>query len=155
MADLPFIHLIWSQTGNVWMVFAGIWTLWRGGRDERIGAAIFALSWVLSLLTFQPGGASPWLVAIDVAVFVAFAVLTVVTRRLWVFLFAASLLNNVAAHFIGRIAHLGVYAYVTALGIWGGYVPLLILTIAMVNVERRRGSARRPSQPIRSEQGTH
>ena len=140
----PIVHFIWGWTGNVLMLIVGIWALWRGGRTERWGAAIMAIGWVVTPLvqTHRFNGIDPGIFTVDLLVFLALTALSLWSRRLWTLFAAAFMLDDVASHFaFGMASHIGGWAYITALGIWGGYGIIFALAAGMRTVERQRSQA--------------
>ncbi|MBW8880008.1 MAG: hypothetical protein JF615_00905 [Asticcacaulis sp.] len=117
------------------------YALARGGTAERLGAAIYLVSWALSRLFEQQGGHGQGIVvfAIDVAVMVLYVGLSLTWRKGWILFAAAFQLNTVLSHITWWLfPQVGVVAYVTALGIFGGYGLLFAIMAGVIGVERER-----------------
>lgn len=96
-------------------------------------AAIIVAGWSFNMMSAPLEGHRPgWLaIAIDVVSLVAVGGLAIHSRRPWVFFVAAANVAILAVHFAFRWLHLGAYAYVTALNLFGGYLPLIGLAFGV------------------------
>lgn len=133
----------WVLIGAVIAVLCCTWAFLRGGAVERGAAAIILSGWLLSLLFQNHGyaGPGPVVIAIDIAMLIAFVWLSAGSRRLWTIPLAACQLDAVASHFLSLHLKVGGWSYFTVVGLWGGYGLLVSLVIGMISVEI---SQRRP-----------
>ncbi|MBP2159472.1 MULTISPECIES: hypothetical protein [Asticcacaulis] len=141
--DLHTLEFLYRY--GAWVLFFVIcgWAFWRGGKTERIAAAITVVSWGIGLLTlpldnYRPG---PFSVAIDVATLICYGWLAIRSRRIWVFFITAANVNTLITHFIAKWLHLGAYGYITVLGVWGSYAPLICLGVGMWGYQRAKKRA--------------
>jgi hypothetical protein len=74
--------------------------MWRGDRAARWVGAAFLASWVGSLVVYRhdPHNADYGMLAIDIATLVAFAWISMRTRRIWTLVAAAFMAIIVASH---------------------------------------------------------
>ncbi|WCT72539.1 hypothetical protein PQ455_12945 [Sphingomonas naphthae] len=129
----------------------------RGGRDERLGAAIMIVGSVLTVVAEYQGGKGWWntrtgVIATDVAVFVAFLVLTLRSNRFWPIWVSALQLIAVATHLAIAIRPFDLrpetipivrpllQAYAIALGFWA--YPMLALIVLGAHRQHRRANPR-------------
>ncbi len=142
------IAYLWAYGGlilaTIVCLAAAIW----GGVSERIVAATFWLAWILTLVVESTGAKGPGdlVILIDTAVLVIFVVLSARTRQLWLLLATASQLDDVASHFSARLLHYGLFSYVVATGIWGGYFITACLAAGTIGHQRRL-RAQKASKP--------
>ena len=112
------------------------YAIWRGRNVERLGAMIYLVSWLLSRLSQRAEDQGPAVFVIDVVVFVLYAWLSLRERKIWVLVAAAFQLNTVLSHIIWWLfPQVGQVAYVTALGIFGGYGLLFAILAGTISVE--------------------
>lgn len=137
--DLDSLFLVWKYGARLLLMVCLLWAMWRGGFTERAGAAILGLGWFLSYLLRSPGaqGASLYVVAIDIVVFLMYLALALWSRRLWVFFAAAGMLIAIACHYAARTMPFGVYSYVTIAGFWGGSAQLIFLAAGIIGHQRK------------------
>ena len=141
---MHLINLIWMWTGAVLAIVVSGWALWRGRAAERWGAAILLTGWCLSMLMQSHSGHGPGVavVVIDTVCLIAFVGLSLWSRRIWTIFMAACQLDAVISHFaVGLSGHIGGWAYITALGIWGGYGLVFALAAGMIWPARKNGPA--------------
>jgi len=133
----PVLHLIWVWGGNVGLLLCTIAAIFRGRSAERWGAAILVVSWIATAV-FDDHKPFQWLtVWIDVATCLAFAILSVVSRRKWVYVTTACQAVCVAVHFMAYMSpYIRTWAYITATGFWGGWAPLFTLGAGIATVKR-------------------
>lgn len=132
---MRLVQFIWAWGGNILAILVSGWAFWRGGAPERWGAVILLTGWVLSavLQSHDARGPGIFVVLIDVACLIAFVGLSLWSRRVWTIVLAAFQLDAVMCHFaVGLSGHIGGWAYVTALGIWGGYGPVFALAGGLI-----------------------
>ena len=132
---MHLIHLIWAWTGTALAVVVSAWALWLGRAPERWGAVLLLTGWFLSMLlqSHSADGPGTAVVVIDVVSLIAFVALSLWSRRVWTIFMAAFQLDAVMAHFaVGLSGHIGGWAYITALGIWGGYGLVFALAGGMI-----------------------
>ncbi|KQN39334.1 hypothetical protein ASG37_07055 [Sphingomonas sp. Leaf407] len=129
-----------------WAVFLGVngYAAWRGGRPERIGAAINVIGCIATLVV-RLLSASAWLPAalsvltIDFAVAAGFFWLAVRTTRFWpVWAFGftlANLLVSIAAALLPAVAP---FVYHTGLGLYA-YLAFAALALGTMQLPRDAG----------------
>jgi hypothetical protein len=125
------------------------WAVGRGGRNERLVAALLMTFWFLTPLLHHQYYGSPNLgaVAVDVLALVAFTLLSLQTRQLWILFMAAFELDTIACHVVKAIyPGISQYAYLTGTVIWGGYAQLACLLAGMISYESRRQTASLPAR---------
>ena len=91
---------------QIYFTFIGLCCLYamlRGGPPERIGAAIFATAYILSLIAASSGGARyEWVevgvFAVDVAMLLALLALALRANRFWTLWVAAFQIIGTAGH---------------------------------------------------------
>ncbi len=122
-------HLVWMYGGDLAAFVCCAWAFWRGGSAERIGAAIVAIGWTLSIVLTSHAGHGPgiFVVSIDTVMLASFVALAIWSRKLWTFFIAACMLNSETSHFTEHLIRFGMYSYVTAIGLWGGWGLLICL----------------------------
>ena len=126
-------HYVWTWGGNVAAALVCAFAFWRGGPVEKRGAAIILAGWLLTLLVVylhieRIHGVHYYIMAIDTAVLIGFTALSLRSRRLWTLFMAAFQLNDVMTHFAAFVPGMDTYTYVTAIGFWGGWGLIFILT---------------------------
>lgn len=133
------IWLVWSGGGALAAFLCCLWALWRGGRSEQAYAGLYGSAWILSALvdTHTHPGPNPLIMTIDVATLIGFATLSLYDRKLWIAFATACQLNDVITHLVGKAIPIDGYAYVTMIGIWGGWAQTLCLFIGMLHHEGR------------------
>jgi hypothetical protein len=119
-----------------------VYAFLAGGGPERIGAGVYALSCVLSLIVYR---ATPirfhsveiGVFLVDVAVFVAFVILALRANRYWPIWVSALLGIGVLGH-LAMLLHPRVipWAYAVVLSIWS--YPILLLIVVGTYAHRRR-----------------
>lgn len=132
---MQLVHLIWAWSGNILAVLVSGWALWRGGAPERWGAVLLLVGWFLSAVLQSHDGHGPGIIVIliDIVCLIAFTILSLWSRRIWTIFLAAFQLDAVMSHFaVGLSGHIGGWAYVTALGIWGGFGLVFALAGGMI-----------------------
>ncbi|ESQ74257.1 hypothetical protein ABAC402_14925 [Asticcacaulis sp. AC402] len=132
------LWIVWTVGGNIAAAVCCLWAFWRGGTFERWGASILAVGWILTMIAKQPGmGPNAIIVGIDCAALLAFVVLALWSRRIWVFFAAACQLNAVFSHFAHHFTDFGIYSYATANGFWGGWALIFCLAAGVASYRRR------------------
>ena len=151
--NLHMLELLWMYGAWVTLFLSCGWAFWKGGAVERTGAAILAVCWALWVVLHRLDGSGPGYIgiSIDVVSMVAFVWLAIRTRRPWVFFVAAATVNSVATHFIARWLHMGAYGYITALGVWGAYAPLLGLAFGVWAYRRAQSRAAASAAPAQQQ----
>jgi hypothetical protein len=141
--------LILMLAGNLAMLMACAYALWRGDWPERCSAMMIALAWIGSyLLQDRSRNYDPqyWVAGLDVLLFVAFVVLTLRWRRLWLIVASATQLLTAATHMAfvidSRIAALG---FMTAYYLWS-YATLAALVWGSWQAARARAPARNTAE---------
>jgi hypothetical protein len=137
------IHFLWSTIGTVLMIGTCLWALWRGGPPERWGGGILLVGLCVSVIVqmTRPKDVYDGLgyVLVDVAVLIAFVILSLWSRRIWTLFISAFQLNAVISHFAQRLSsHVDMYTQITAVVLWSGYGLTFALMAGMWNVERTR-----------------
>lgn len=142
--DWDLIHFFWKYGARALCIIICTWAVLQGGTAERLGALITAVAWYLSYLNATQDGSGPAVatVVVDIAATAAFVALAVWSRRPWTFFIAACMLNAVATHFIARALDLGMFAYITVAGFWGGYGILICLASGIVGHRIRIGQGK-------------
>lgn len=119
-----------------------LYAFWAGGAPERIGAAVYALSVVLTVLVAS-APAVRWhsvevgMFLVDLSVFLAFVVLALRANRYWPIWVSGLLGLGVLGH-LARWAGPDVipWAYAVILSIWS-YPILAIMALGTFNHQRR------------------
>lgn len=126
------------------------YALARGGAPEKIGAAIFLAAALLSVALEQPNGAR-WnsvelgVLAVDLAVFVGFFMLSVGANRFWPLWMSGMQGVQVFSHFaIALDAKVIPWAYWNAQTLWA--YPMLVL-LAVATLRHRSRLRRRGADP--------
>jgi hypothetical protein len=142
--DLHTAWLLWARGGDIAALICCLWAVCRGGPVEKIGAVTIGVAWFLSFLLQNKGphGLGLYVGIIDVTTLIIFVVLAVQTRRLWTFFAAACMLNSVISHLVPHFTGFGVYGYVTAVGLWGGWALLACLVWGVVDYNRSQARLR-------------
>jgi hypothetical protein len=132
--DLTILWLFWARGGDIAALICCSWAMWRGGFTEKVGAALIGSAWLLSfLLTGREGnGLGLYVLIIDIVTLIALSVLAIWSRKPWVFAAAACMINAVVSHFTPQLANLGIYSYVTAVGLWSGWLLLACLVWGVI-----------------------
>jgi hypothetical protein len=119
-----------------------LYALLKGGPPERIGAAIFAAAYILSLIAAANGGARyEWVevgvFAVDVAMLLALLALALRANRFWTLWVTALQIIGTAGHAV-KLAdpELVRSGYAIALALWS-YPMWLLLVIGTWNHRRR------------------
>jgi hypothetical protein len=137
------LRILYITTLIVCTAFA----LRHGGRSEKVGALIIFAGSALSI-AIQQSSSFDWryarggLIAVDVAVLIAFGALALRSKRFWP-------LWATAFHLIAVASHLVVFfeprrilqAYAIAQGFWA--YPMLFLIVVACAARRRRNAARK------------
>lgn len=130
------------------LVFTFAYALWRGRSDERLVAAVCLLATLVTQLVIPPPGVRYTdvdieLVAIDIAVLVAFGAVALRSERFWPLWIAGLQLTISISHLLKTIdADLVPRAYAAAAVLWS-YPILLIILIGTWRGHRRRVEAQR------------
>jgi len=113
-----------------------------GGGPERVGAGIYALSCVLSVIAYQAPpirfeSVEIGVFLVDVAVFIAFVPLALRANRYWPLWVSALLGIGVLGH-LAMLVHPRVipWAYAAVLSMWS--YPILLLIVIGTAAHRRR-----------------
>ena len=140
------LSLIMQYVNTVLVCILCAWAWFRGGPAERQGAALILPSWILSIIFHEvrQGGPGPIVVGIDIFVAVAFVVLLIMHRKIWLVLMVACQVNLVAAHFIAIPQFIDGWSFFLVINIWGGYGVLISLALGMVLHELGVGRKRNP-----------
>ena len=137
------IQFLWRYIGVALYFSTCAWAIWRGSAPERWGSVIMFVSAMMTTLVqsqhlYKDGPVWDYIL-VDVAALMAFAGLSVWSRRLWTVFITAFQLNAVISHFLGRLPiPVDKYTLVTALGLWGGYGLTFALAAGMWRLERKR-----------------
>lgn len=130
------------------LVFTFAYALWRGRSDERLVAAVCLLATLVTQLVIPPPGVRYTdvdieLVAIDIAVLVAFGAVALRSERFWPLWIAGLQLTISISHLLKTIdADLVPRAYAAAAVFWS-YPILLIILVGTWRGHRRRIEAQR------------
>ena len=127
-----------------WAILLLIWgyALWRGQKDERIAASACLIATVLTAVVIPPvtvrySAPDSTLLAIDVAMFIAFAALALTSKRFWPLWVAGLQLTMTLSHVMRAInPNLIPQAYAAAAMLWS-YPILLIILIGTWRTHRR------------------
>ncbi len=140
------IEFIWAWGGLALATIVCVAALIWGGSTERMIAITLWVAWVVSILveTHGPGRPGILVILIDVFVLFIFIVVSLKTRRPWTLFAAASQVDDVASHFGAQLLHYGVYSYITATGIWGGYFLIGCIVAGILGHQTRQGRAVTP-----------
>ena len=132
---------MWS--GIVAAALSCLYGFWRGGTTERLGAAIIATAWTLSLLMTSHAGHGPGtaIMVIDCATAIAFAALSLWSRKIWTLVATACMFNDVLTHLLASATKMSIFDYVTATGLWSGWGPVIALAVGVWLYNRRRAKA--------------
>jgi hypothetical protein len=135
MLPLPFYYTL--------LGLCTIYAILRGGKPERIGAAIMVVGSVLSLAAVW-GRADRYrsvetgVLLIDIGVFAAFAILALRADRFWTIWVSAlaglGLLGHLGRWYLGP--GMGRGAYVISLVVWS-YPILAVIAVGTLNCQRR------------------
>ncbi|MFT3998441.1 MAG: hypothetical protein QM667_13645 [Asticcacaulis sp.] len=130
---MKLVEFLWFWAGTLGAFVVVALAFWRGGVYERIGAALFLVSLLLTWLVHRPGpGFDPGVLAIDATLCLSCIGLSLRARRVWTLLMAAFTLNTVLSHLIIFLdPGLDLYTYATGLGLWGGYGLILAMGIGV------------------------
>jgi hypothetical protein len=131
--NYPFLALL---------VLCTLYALWAGGGPERVGAAVYALSVVVTHLIRTANG-QRWLnvqigeFTVDAVTFLAFVIIALRANRFWPLWVSAFLGLGVLGH-LGRLAEPGAFwwAYAVVLTIWS--YPIVMLFALGAFLHRRR-----------------
>lgn len=149
------MHYSFAIIGRVMGFIICPYALIRGGPSERWGAAFYTVSWGLCavLQDHHLKGPGLWVFLIDVCGLVAFAALSIWSRKIWALFAGAFQLNTVLSHVVWWLfPQVGLVSYVTALGLWGGYGLLCTILMGMVGVEMERWRKRPAKAKIAARQ---
>lgn len=133
---------------NIWiyntlLVGCGAYALLRGGRDERLAVLIIAIGTLASeLVAAPPAGRfrsfETGIFLVDLAVFVAFVLLSMISRRRWPMLVAGLQGSALWTHFIRAITPgITPWAY-NVLAVAWGYLMLLAIAVGIWRRVQRR-----------------
>ena len=139
------LSLIMQYVNLVLVCILCTWAWCRGGPAERWGAAVELPAWLLSMYFHEvrQGGPGAIVVGIDIFVALAFCVLLVWYRKIWLVLMVACQVNLVAAHFIAIPQFIDGWSFFLVINIWGGYGVLFSLALGMVLHELGFGRRRK------------
>ena len=114
---------------------AGLW----GGKTERVFAATFWIAWALTIVVQSHGSKGPGgqVILIDSLVLVVFVAASVKSRRLWTIFATASQIDDVASHITARLLHFGLWSYLSAVGIWGGWFLIFCIAAGTIGYRLR------------------
>lgn len=135
----PYLHVAFGLGCNLVLLVGVIGAIFRGGAPEKWGALILTAGFIATPLVDNHHPFQWAFVAVDIIVFLAFALLSLMGRRIWIYVATACLAICVAIHFAvlhAPIVH--TFAYYTALGIWGGWAPALVLCVGAWSHKRVR-----------------
>ena len=143
------IEFIWAWGGFALATIVCAAALIWGGSTERMIAATLWGAWVISLIVESHSSKGPGdqVILIDIFVLFVFIAVSLKTRRLWTLFAAASQVDDVASHFGARLLHWGLYSYVTATGIWGGY---FLIGCIVAGIAGHRWRLRRATMTLRA-----
>ena len=141
--SIALAHVIWMWSGIVAAALSCLYGFWRGGTTERLGAAIIAIAWTLSLLMTSHAGHGPGtaIMVIDCATAVAFAALSLWSRKIWTLVATACMFNDVLTHLLASATKMSIFDYVTATGLWSGWGPVIALAVGVWLHNRPRAKA--------------
>ena len=129
-----------------------LFALWRGGRDERLVAAICLLGAITTTLALSPinqrfENVEIGVFAIDLTVFIGFLIVALRSCRFWPLWVAGLQLTTTFGHILkGLNADLIPQAYGAALSFWG-YLILIILAVGTWRNDRRAPGGDRAAFP--------
>jgi len=137
---LPILHLIWVWAGYILVLICGSLAIWRGGWAERSTAIVIWVAWVATPFVqshnHDPGLATTLL---DGAVTIFVFVVSCISRRIWTLFMTACMLGTFLTHMAADIVpYVGYFAYVTTMGLLGGYGVALALGGAAIEAEHIR-----------------
>jgi hypothetical protein len=136
------MNFFWVVTGTLVALLAGGLAFWKGGPYEKLGAVFILSAWFGTPLVAIKGDLGPgiYVFIIDLALCAALIWLALKSRLAWSFLAAICQIDAVAAHFIFIIfPKTAAFAYITSLGLWGGYgISMSLLYGALVSVFSNR-----------------
>ncbi len=139
------LHYVWTYGGDIAVVLCTAAAFRWGGRVERWGAGIYFVGGLLSfavahLRLEKVEGPHLLIMVIDVAVLLAFARLSLWSRRPWTLVLTAFQFNDVMIYPAAYLSHMDTFTFLTALGFWGGWALLAVLTWAIWDHARRQRS---------------
>jgi hypothetical protein len=137
---VQLLHLIWVWAGHITVLICGGLAIWRGGWAERSTAVVIWGAWLLTPLlreqNYDPGALTTTL---DGVVLLFVFVVSYVSRRVWTLFMNAFVLGSFLTHFSADlIPDFGYFAYVTTMGLLGGYGVALTLGGAALEAEYLR-----------------
>lgn len=115
--------------------------LWRGGLPERLGVIILVADfqfshWVIRPITLRYDGIEGAMFAVDLAAFIAFFSISLVSTRYWPIWMAALQGCVAAGHVNGLRSDVIPFAYGNYVALWS-YLLLVLLFIATLRHRRR------------------
>jgi hypothetical protein len=146
---IAVLHAFWMWGGYVAIVLVAALAFWRGGWAERSGAAVISCAWFLTPVFqqhYNPGVAG---IVIDGVTALALLVISERSRRIWTLLASSSMWAAMLCH-LGAAGYLhvriGYFAYVTALGLFGGWYLLICLVLGVLE---HQYLSRRDAEPAK------
>lgn len=130
------IWLVWSWGGTILAILCAAWALWRGGRAEREYVVISAIGWVITPLLAGHNGPGPWVLLVDTLTLLAYLILGMRYRKIWLTFAAACQINDVVTHIVNGIIGFDGYSYVTMVEIWAGWAQIFCLFFGMISYRR-------------------
>ncbi|MFP1130270.1 hypothetical protein [Asticcacaulis sp. W401b] len=134
------LHLIWIWAGHITVILCGSLAIWRGGWAEKSTAIVIWAAWITTPLLQQQNHDPGALTAIlDGAVTLFAFSVSCYSRRIWTLFMTAFMLGTFLTHFVGHlIPNTGYFAYMTTMGLLGGYGVALTLGGAALEAEYLR-----------------
>lgn len=118
MSDSALRAFVWAATVLVVCAIA----VWRGRRDEQLGAGVMLAAWALTMVVYRAGFRQmEWgILLVDAAALAGFVWIALLSVRYWPMFAAGFHLLAVATH-LARLADpaVGGWAYLTAEIAWG------------------------------------
>lgn len=142
MGEVALPHTLAAQLGQLIFLGVIVFSLWKGGRPERVAAEALLVQLAASALLNHRHGVAPeyQLLALDVAVLVVFATLAFGTNRRWLLFATAFQALCVLTHFARMLdPTLHRWAYLTTAILWG-YAELIALAVGAAQMAVRRPS---------------
>ncbi|ESQ79403.1 hypothetical protein [Asticcacaulis sp. YBE204] len=142
---MEFWHLVWVWSARLLFWTCGGLAIWRGGWAERSAAIVVFIAWVitphLANSHYDPGLAT---LLLDASVTVFCYWIALKSRRIWPLFLTACMLATVLSHFAADfVPTFGYFAYITTMGLMGGYGVGLSFGVAVWECEHLRKTALR------------
>ncbi|BEV10559.1 hypothetical protein ATDW_10550 [Asticcacaulis sp. DW145] len=137
---LPLLHLIWVWTANLTVLVCGSLAIWRGGWAERSTAVVIWVAWFITpVLQKQNHDPGVMTTILDGAVTAFVFAVSYYSRRIWTVFMTAFMFGTFLTHLTADVMPgVGYFAYVTTMGLFGGYGVALTLGGAALEAEYLR-----------------